>query len=130
MIEDNDYRTSSQYRYWSFTHQKLAETRNNTNAIAAEKVKAAFRRARTVATSPGSHNGDHEDIEADIQTLTVDEELKIVQWGCSKIIEMGTAIVPPIPPNIVVCCSPLFGRYGLTSHLGNSSAVSSPILSY
>lgn len=109
MIEDDDYRASSQYRYWSYTKASLDEIRRNTNTLAAEKVKAAFRRART-AKSEAISTKDNDTSsgllsDTEIQTLTVDEELKIVQWGCSKIVEMGSAIAPPhgIPANIVVC---------------------------
>ena len=39
---------------------------------------------------------------APIDTLTVEEELKIVSWFSSKIIEIGGAMEPPIPMEIRV----------------------------
>ena len=111
MIEDDMYRTSSQYRYWSYTQQSLNELRQTTNRLASERVKVAFRRGReggssTSRTSTAVADGE----EPTVDTLTVEEELKIVQWGCGKIIEMGQAMTPPIPMAIVV--SPLSETLG------------------
>ena len=106
MIEDDIYRSSTQYKLWSFTPQRLAELRQETNDLASEKVKAAFRRARGVRYGNGDTDGggrDGDGGEAQIETLTVDEELKIVEWGCGKIIEMGEAMRPKVPGGVVVC---------------------------
>lgn len=108
MIEDDGYRSSSQYRLWSYTKNRLAQIRQNTNDIASERVKAAFRRAQAAKSS---QNGSNDPLENDgqgetpveIQTLTVDEELKIVEWGCSKMQDMGEAMNPRIPSHVVVC---------------------------
>jgi cyclin H len=105
MIEDEIYRTSSQYRYWSYTRTSLAELRRTTNQLASDRVRAAVRRSRLAkfgrkAAEEGHNDGNEAD--AEIDTLTVDEELKIVRWGCSKIVEMGEAMTPRIPMNIVV----------------------------
>lgn len=99
MIEDEIYRSSTQYRKWSFTPDQLAQQRKEANQYAAAKVRAAFQRVR--ATKNGSKDdGENDDGAAgdgDIETLTADEELKIVQWGCGKIQEMGTALRLPKP---------------------------------
>lgn len=98
MIEDEAYRTSSQYRNWSYTREALASLRQNTNDLASERVRAAIRRARQVKSL-------HNDFDLDnniIDTLTVEEELKIVSWFSSKIIEIGGAMEPPIPMEIRV----------------------------
>jgi cyclin H len=101
MIEDDVYRSSSQYRYWSYTKESLARIRQNTNDLASEKVKAAFRRVRAAKSAQnGSSNGSAHD--GDIDTLTVDEELKTVEWGCSKIMDMGEAMNPRVPSHVVV----------------------------
>ena len=110
MIEDEIYRTSSQYRLWSYTKESLAHIRQETNQLASERVKAAFRRVR--ASNGTAQNGQSRDDYAngagvvvgdvDIDTLTVDEELKIVEWGCSKIVDMGEAMNPRIPSHVVV----------------------------
>lgn len=46
MDEDARYRTSTQYRLWSFTRASLADLRKETNRVAADKVRDAIRRAR------------------------------------------------------------------------------------
>ena len=103
MIEDDIYRTSSQYRYWSYTQSGLADLRHTTNKLASKRVKAAFRRSHL------STSVDDERVRPEIETLTVEEELRIVQWGCSKVIEVAKVMKQPIPPNIVVGFS-LLGR--------------------
>ena len=101
MIEDDIYRTSSQYRLWSYTKESLARIRHETNQLASERVKAAFRRVRTANGS--ARNGDAANgADVEIETLTVEEELKIVEWGCSKIVDMGEAMNPRIPSHVVV----------------------------
>lgn len=115
MIEDDVYRASSQYRYWSYTKQSLARIRQETNELASERVRAAFRRANAAKSAQNGSNdgpvngGDAgaSDAAGDIQTLTVEEELKIVEWGCSKIMEMGEAMNPRIPSHVVVGTSRL-----------------------
>lgn len=121
MIEDDAYRASSQYRYWSYTKESLSRIRHNTNDLASERVRAAFRRAQTAAKTTRNGAADaNADVDADadhgqtrqsssigedlveIETLTVDEELKIVEWGCQKIMDMGEAMNPRIPTSIVV----------------------------
>ena len=102
MIEDDMYRSSSQYRYWSYTQQNLDELRQTTNNLAADRVKAAFQRARSSTAANGESSTDKASEQPTIDTLTVEEELKIVRWGCSKIVEMGEAMTPKIPMSIVV----------------------------
>lgn len=112
MIEDDAYRASSQYRYWSYTKESLARIRQNTNDLASQRVRAAFRRAQATQSAQngaphdsadGGQSGAAEvDIDVDVHTLTVDEELKIVEWGCSKITDMGEAMNPRIPSHVVV----------------------------
>ena len=110
MIEDEVYRTSSQYRYWSYTRGSLASLRQATNDLASERVKEAIRRSQsnTHKARNGIGNGFGESEEGGqehptIETLTVQEELKIVRWGCSMIIEMGARMQPQIPPEVTVC---------------------------
>lgn len=115
MIEDDAYRSSSQFRYWSYTEDTLARIRQKTNDLASERVRAAFRRAQASKASTPAQNGDQPANgsvqesgsadavgDTDIQTLTVDEELKIVEWGCQKIMDMGEAISPRVPSAVVV----------------------------
>lgn len=103
MIEDDVYRSSSQYRYWSYTKESLARIRQNTNDLASERVRAAFRRVQTSKSSSHSNNGETAVGHAEVLTLTVDEELRIVEWGCQKIMDMGEAMTPRVPSAVVVC---------------------------
>lgn len=108
MIEDDYYRASTQYRYWSYTPQQLSDLRQQTNGVAREKVKAAFQRARSQRNgtngdaNEGNDAGNAQSDDIPINTLTVEEELKIVEWGCNKIIEMGEAMKPRVPGHVVV----------------------------
>ncbi|KIV91351.1 hypothetical protein PV10_05897 [Exophiala mesophila] len=134
MIEDDAYRASSQYRYWSYTKESLSRIRHNTNDLASERVRAAFRRAQTAAkTSRNGAADSNTDADAnvdnektqlspdvgedlvEIQTLTVDEELKIVEWGCQKIMDMGEAMNPRIPTAIVATAIQYLRRFYLTN---------------
>lgn len=98
MIEDDGYRASSQYRLWSFTQEQLHGQRTETNRTASESVCRAFNRARLAASNG---NSEDEASNANISTLTVDEEQRIVQWGCEKILEMKS-ILEPSPPSQVI----------------------------
>ena len=116
MIEDDTYRASSQYRLWSYTRQTLAQIRQTTNNLASERVKAAFRRVQAAKSTENGSLSDRENVDqapVDVQTLTVDEELKIVEWGCSKIQDMGEAMNPRIPSNVVVRRSMAYGQVEL-----------------
>lgn len=120
MIEDDVYRSSSQYRYWSYTKESLARIRQNTNELASERVRAAFRRVQASKSSSQSNNGDAGVGDAEVLTLSVDEELKIVEWGCQKIMDMGEAMSPRVPSAVVVCpliISPLSYSLDLSTSL-------------
>lgn len=111
MNEDDIYRSSTQYRYWSYTTEALASLRQSTNELASERVRAAFGRIRKgnkaqhvekSGLPPASDAAPAPQRTEDIDTLNVDEELKVVHWGCSKIIETGKVMSPPIPMEIRV----------------------------
>lgn len=91
MLEDDFYRESTQYRHWSFTPAQLAEQRALTNSYASDRVRVAFERARG-NESAKPHDGDDTD---QVETLTVDEEQKIVEWGSNNIIELGKRLNTP-----------------------------------
>ncbi|KIX96665.1 uncharacterized protein Z520_07384 [Fonsecaea multimorphosa CBS 102226] len=124
MIEDDVYRASSQYRYWSYTKESLARMREETNKLASQRVKAAFRRVH--AANESSQNGENHNEgtgnsagagadHVEIETLTVDEELRIVEWGCSKIMDMGEAMNPRIPSHVVATAIQYLRRFYLTN---------------
>lgn len=111
MIEDDIYRSSTQYRYWSYTSEALASLRQSTNDLASERVRAAFGRIRDAKKAQNTKQPHHrskeegdggQDPAKDVETLTVEEELKVVHWGCNKIVETGKVMTPPIPMEIRV----------------------------
>ena len=100
MIEDDIYRTSSQFRIWSFTEESLKQLRVTTNTIASERVRAALRRARearqsaapsAAGTPTANQSGSEVDgkgtEEMDIECLTPDEEQELVRYYCEKTVE-------------------------------------------
>ena len=107
MTEDEIYRTSTQYRLWSFTSEALASIRLTTNALAAERVRAAIKRKRraltaeSVQTAEGSgrvpndegkeRNGSEDGMggEVQVECLTVEEEQKLVGFYCVKAMELA-----------------------------------------
>ncbi|KEF60457.1 uncharacterized protein A1O9_02018 [Exophiala aquamarina CBS 119918] len=126
MIEDDAYRSSSQYRYWSYTKECLARIRQNTNDLASERVRVAFRRVQASKSSSHS-NGDSANgsspetggtkaaSDTEVHTLTADEELKIVEWGCQKIMDMGEAMIPRVPSAVVATAIQYLRRFYLTN---------------
>lgn len=116
MLEDDIYRTSTQYRLWSFTEDSLRAVRANTNATASQRVRAAVRRARDArqasaapsrsdtpegAGTPRSTAGT-EGAEREIECLTPEEELDLVQYYCEKTMELGDEYKPPLPTAVRV----------------------------
>ncbi|OAP64479.1 cyclin H [Fonsecaea erecta] len=114
MIEDDEYRASSQYRYWSYTEERLAQIRQKTNRLASERVKAAIRKTQITISGSSENSGNTADTPPDVPTLTAEEELKIVEWGCTKIVDMGEAMNPRIPSSIVATAIQYLRRFYLT----------------
>ena len=93
MTEDDIYRTSTQYRLWSFTWESLASLRSTTNASAADGVRDAIRSQHTARADFDSAK------EASIETasnaakevdcLTVEEEQKLVGFYCVKAMQFA-----------------------------------------
>lgn len=81
LTEDDIYRTSTQYRLWSFSPESLASLRKKTHDIA---IKRAHRYAGQRPAGDGVavvSNGDGEHIEL----LSEEEELRLVQRYCDQI---------------------------------------------
>lgn len=110
MIEDEIYRSSTQFRLWSFTQDSLASLRSSTNALAGDRVRAALRRARQARQSategpsvagtptPGDAEAKTEGgPEKEIECLTPQEELELVGYYCEKTLELGETYKPPLP---------------------------------
>jgi len=105
MIEDDSYRLSSQYRLWSYSLDQLENQRRDTNRLASEKIRAAVSRARLSSDTSNGNGEQHQQRDttaADVETLTVDEELQIVRWGCQKILDMKNVFDHPIPSHVIV----------------------------
>lgn len=101
MNEDDRYRTSSQYRYWSYTPAGLADLRSKTNKLATERVRAAIARVQATRAASASQNASAETSEAErsgtpavttaseVNFLTPDEELKLVRFFCQQALQLG-----------------------------------------
>ena len=89
LTEDDVYRTSTQYRLWSFSPEALASLRSVTNATAADGAKAAIQKLR----SPQANDDDGASVEVDC--LTVPEEQRLVAFYCLKAIQFANHLVLP-----------------------------------
>lgn len=67
--EDTLYRTSTQYRLWSFSTSSLADLRNKTHITATDRVLKAIRRHRAHAAA---------DVDAPIDVLTLTDSHRIL----------------------------------------------------
>lgn len=109
MNEDDRYRTSSQYRYWSYTPAALTDLRRKTNKVAKERVKAAIARVQTSRATSASANTSAETSEAErsgtpaavpiqdgeVNFLTPEEELKLVRFYCQQALQLGDHLSLP-----------------------------------
>jgi cyclin H len=101
--EDELYRSSSQYRHWNFTPQRLAALRQKTNTLAQDHVRAALKRKRTPIAQDGlvktenDENGDRE-----VEYLTVVEEKALVDFFCLQLMGMAQLDTVKFPINITV----------------------------
>ena len=84
MDEDALYRTSTQYRLWSFTPRALSDLRSSTNALAAQRIRAA-KSLQPKDESEGVSSGDDNEPEV----LTVEEEQKLVSFYCSRAMDFA-----------------------------------------
>lgn len=75
ITEDDIYRTSSQYRLWSFSPESLAALRRKTHEIAVERIE----KQRNAAN--GEQNGD-----AKVEYLSEEDCLRLVQKYCDNLI--------------------------------------------
>lgn len=78
LTEDDIYRTSSQFRFWSFSPEKLAARRQTTHQLAIERIESQRRGAKngTAEAASRSEHGEY---------LTEEEELRLVQRCCEQI---------------------------------------------
>lgn len=112
MIEDDIYRSSSQYRLWSYTESSLQALRAKTNAVATERVRAALRRSRETHQSaassaagtpqPGSDVDGRGEEEKEIDCLSPEEDLILVRYYCEQTLELGDQYKPSMPTMVRV----------------------------
>lgn len=126
LSEDDLYRTSTQYRNWSFTAAQLAAQRLKINVQATERVKANLgrvraQRAHDVVDSDGAGSGVDKEYGSgtsgantpnaamqtvtEVNCLTAEEELKIVDEFCERAIALGSHYSFPL--SVVVRLSSL-----------------------
>ncbi|KAJ5573584.1 uncharacterized protein N7459_008011 [Penicillium hispanicum] len=124
MIEDEIYRSSSQFRLWSYTRSSLQELRTKTNAVASARVRAALHRSREAhsATSsaagtpqPGSDGESKQPDALNIECLTPEEELILVRYYCEQMLELGEAYKPPLPTMVRATAIQYLRRFYLTN---------------
>ncbi|KAL2820545.1 cyclin-like protein [Aspergillus cavernicola] len=126
MIEDDFYRTSSQFRLWSFAEDSLHSLRQNTNRLASDRVRGALRRAREARQSANSSavgtpnpNGNDADSklgeEKDIECLTAEEEQDLVRYFCEQIVQLGESYKPPLPTIVRATAIQYLRRFYITN---------------
>ena len=143
MNEDERYRTSTQFRLWSFTPERLAEMRSITNKVAAERVKEAIKRARASRTASASASGETSETEqngadsraasmipeGEVNCLTVEEELKLVAFYCQQTLQLGDHL--KVPTDVKVRTSALLCSkcaYLIVVSIGNSNPIHETLL--
>ena len=113
------YRSSTQFRMWSYTVDELAALRTAANSTATARVQAAFKRQREAHRKQrakketqrredeqeegdgAKSSGKNEGVEVDVDCLTVAEEQKLVDSFCERAIDLGNFLKFPI--EVVVC---------------------------
>ncbi|KFZ02211.1 hypothetical protein V500_00364 [Pseudogymnoascus sp. VKM F-4518 (FW-2643)] len=125
MNEDDRYRTSSQYRYWSYTPAGLADLRSKTNKLATERVRAAIARVQASRAASASQNASAETSEAErsgtpavtapseVNFLTPDEELKLVRFFCQQALQLGDHL--NLPTDVKATAIQYLKRFYLTN---------------
>jgi cyclin H len=111
LTEDDIYRSSTQFKHWSFAPSALAKQRLETNIQASERVRAAVARqraARALESQPvsESENGGSTPqtgsntpiprVEGEVHCLTVAEEKRLVDTFCERALELGNFLKFPI----------------------------------
>lgn len=128
LSEDDLYRTSTQYKAWSFTKEQIAAQRLKTNLQATERVKANVARQRaqraqqteTDSIGSGVENGsgantplpDRGSDVKEVDCLTADEELMIVDEFCERALQLGAHCQFPIEVTVrMTSIDPLNSKY-------------------
>jgi cyclin H len=116
MNEDERYRTSTQYRLWSYTPEALAILRATTNRVATARVKAAVQRVRAsrAASAVSTDTSEAENgtgsralslvPDGEVDCLMVEEELKLVAFYCRQTLQLGDHL--SLPTDVKVHLAP------------------------
>ncbi|EKD20542.1 hypothetical protein MBM_01224 [Drepanopeziza brunnea f. sp. 'multigermtubi' MB_m1] len=118
MSEDERYRTSTQYRLWSYTPQSLHALRSTTNQTAADRVREAVRRlreARIISSADTSEAENGLPPEGPVNCLTVDEELRLVAFYCRETMKLGDHL--KVPTDVKATAIQYIKRFYLTNSL-------------
>lgn len=99
LTEDDLYRTSSQYRLWSFSSEGLATLRRQTHELAVERAKRYG--LSSDAVTNGGEVVDQTNGAVEGECLTEVEELRLVQRYCDQI--RTTSDHFKWPNNVKVC---------------------------
>lgn len=102
LTEDDIYRTSTQYRLWSYTPEALSSLRSTTNSHAADRVRAAIRRTR-----------DGTEATDDIDCLTAAEELAILAHFTSQCLRIADSM--QFPTNVKATAAVYLKRFYLSN---------------
>lgn len=95
LTEDDLFRTSTQYRLWSYSPEALRELRKETNRLAILKLRRSLNKTqRSIEGQPEAH----EDEEPEF--LTPEEELKLVGRYCNVLMEFSDTL--ELPTNVKV----------------------------
>ncbi|KAF2714858.1 cyclin-like protein [Pleomassaria siparia CBS 279.74] len=113
LTEDDIYRSSTQYRNWSFTPAQLTAQRLKTNQQASERVKAAVarQRAQRARQSQLDSANTSESERNEVVCLTPEEELKLVDTFCDVAQKLGDFC--NYPAEITATCIQFVRRFYL-----------------
>lgn len=100
LSEDDIYRTSTQYRLWSFSPERIAALRKQTHDLAVERARQ-YAGDRVVQNGGAVTNGASQANGESIECLTEQEELRLVQRYCDQIRSTSDHFKWPI--NVKVC---------------------------
>lgn len=93
LTEDDIYRSSTQYRLWSYTPEALVSLRATTNSHAAERVQAAIKRSHDAQRR--QQNGSDQSEDRVVDCLTAAEESTILTHFTQQCLRIADAFKFP-----------------------------------
>ncbi|KAF2404684.1 cyclin-like protein [Trichodelitschia bisporula] len=107
LTEDTLYASSTQFRLWSFTPEKLVSLRAETNAFATKNITKAIKRARA--------SDETDNKEQKIDCLTMEEEQTLINAYCAQLMHLGQAKPFSLPVSVVGTAVQFFKRFYLSN---------------